>query len=55
MAKQIASPSFVTKGEGFFGTGSCPKSKDGPKIPSDISGLSDAELNTSLGLPEDHS
>ena len=54
LKKLISAPAFVLKGEGFYGTGSNPKVKDGPKIPSDISGLSDVELNRSLGLPDDH-
>lgn len=54
LRKLISAPAFVLKGEGFYGSGSNPRVKEGPKISSDISSLSDVELNRSLGLPDDH-
>ena len=54
MIKLIGAPAFKLKGEGFYGAGSNPRVSEGPKIPSEISNLSDVDLNRSLGLPDDH-
>ena len=56
MRKLIGAPSFILKGEGFYGHGSNPRSVvDGPHVSNEIKELSDIDLNRSLGLADDHS
>ena len=51
--RQLAAPSFILKGSGFYSPGTFTKSKEGPKLDKEFMRLSDRDQNIELGLPAD--